>query len=107
MEREIVQLRRQLASQQSGSPTTLQTPSISIPSVKTESPNVYQSPSTHEQYMGSQEAVASLLDLRSGHDGAAYLRNTNGQAAMFRRIDDVALTLDRVRDLFNLYVNTF
>jgi len=103
MEREIVLLRRQLASQQQGSPATLQAPSISAPSVKAESPSMYQSPSTHDQYIGSQEAVASLLDLRSGHDGAAYLRNSNGQAALFRRIDDVSLTIDRARELFNMY----
>ncbi|KAI9872723.1 MAG: hypothetical protein M1830_001260 [Pleopsidium flavum] len=100
MEREIVQLRRQLANQQQVSPTTLQTPSISVPSVKAESPSMYQSPSTHDQYIGSQEAVASLLDLRSGYDGAAYLRNSNSQAVLFRRIDDVSLTIDRVRELF-------
>lgn len=106
MEREIVQLRRQLANQQQRSPTNNHTPSISVTSVKGESPTMYQSPSAHDQYRGSQEAVASLLDLRSGHDGAAYLRNTNGQAAMLWRIEDVSLTQDRVRELFNQYENT-
>ncbi len=106
MEREIVQLRRQLAHQQQCSPTIHHTPSISVPSLKAESPSMYHSPSAHEQCRGSQEAVASLLDLRSGHDGAAaYLRSTNGQAAMFWRIEDVSLTQDRVRELFNQYEN--
>lgn len=103
MEREIIQLRRQLANQQSYSSTAQHTPAISVTSIKAESPIMYHSPSAHDQYLGSQEAVASLLDLRSGHDGAAYLRNSNGQAAMYRKIGDVSLTYDRVRELFHLY----
>lgn len=104
MEREIVQLRRQLASQQQGNATAQHTPSIVATPVKAESPHLYQSPSTHEQFLGSsQEAVASLLDLRSGNDGAAFLRNANGQAASYRRIEDISLTHDRVQELFNQY----
>ena len=103
MEREIIQLRRQIASQQQSSPIAQHTPAISVTTVTAESPSMYQTPSAHEQYRGSQEAVASLLDLRSGNDGAAYLRNTNGQAAMTWRIEEVSLTQDRVRELFNQY----
>lgn len=48
--------------------------------------------------MGSQEAVASLLDLRSGFDGSGYLRNGH----QFKRIEDVMIVPERVSELFNL-----
>lgn len=62
---------------------------------------VYQTPSgmSADQYMGSHEAVASLLDLRSGFDGSSYLRNGNQQ---FKRIEDVIVVNERVTELFNL-----
>lgn len=49
--------------------------------------------------MGSQEAVASLLDLRSGFDGSNYMRNGNHQ---FKRIEDVIVVPEKVTELFNL-----
>lgn len=52
-----------------------------------------------DQYMGSQEAVASLLDLRSGYDGSNYMRNGNQQ---FKRIEDVMVVPEKVTELFNL-----
>lgn len=50
--------------------------------------------------MGSQEAVASLMDLRSGLEGGSFLRSPNAQILPSRRIDDVVLLYDRIRDLF-------
>lgn len=50
--------------------------------------------------MGSQEAVASLMDLRSGIEGGSYLRSPNSQILPSRRIEDVVLLYDRIRDLF-------
>lgn len=52
-----------------------------------------------DQYMGSHEAVASLLDLRSGFDGSSYMRNGN----QLKRIEDVIIAPDRVTELFNLF----
>lgn len=64
------------------------------------SPAVYQTPSamSADQYMGSQEAVASLLDLRSGFDGTNFMRN-GGQ---IRRIEDVMVVPEKVAELFNM-----
>lgn len=64
------------------------------------SPAVYQTPSamSADQYMGSQEAVASLLDLRSGFDGTNFMRN-GGQ---IRRIEDVMVAPEKVAELFNM-----
>lgn len=50
--------------------------------------------------MGSEEAVASLMDLRSGLEGGSFLRSPNAQLLLTRRIGDVALTHDRVQELF-------
>lgn len=55
--------------------------------------------------MGSHEAVASLLDLRSGFDNSSYLRNSDGQIVMPKRIEDVSVTHDRVAEVFNQYVS--
>ena len=54
--------------------------------------------------MGSQEAVASLLDLRSGLDGGSYLRSPNGQMIPPRRLENVVVINDRVQELFRQYV---
>ena len=57
-----------------------------------------------DQYMGSEEAVASLMDLRSGLEGGSFLRSPNAQLLLNRRIGDVMLTHDRVQELFQQYV---
>ena len=54
--------------------------------------------------MGSQEAVSTLMDLRSGLEGGSFLRSPNGQILPSRRLEDVLLNHDRVRDLFQQYV---
>jgi hypothetical protein len=105
MEREILELRKQIAtgpvpgmSQQQQQLTAGQlTPKQESSQV---SPAVYQTPSamSADQYMGSQEAVASLLDLRSGFDGANYMRS-GGQ---IKRIEDVMVVPEKVAELFNL-----
>lgn len=57
-----------------------------------------------DQYMGSEEAVASLMDLRSGLEGGSFLRSPNAQMLLTRRIGDIILTHDRVQELFQQYV---
>ena len=57
-----------------------------------------------DQYMGSEEAVASLMDLRSGLEGGSFLKSPNAQLLLTRRIGDIALTHDRVEELFQQYV---
>ena len=100
MEREIVELRTKLASQNS-SPTTPSIPTLISTSA---SPSISQLPSTLDQYMGSQEAVSTLMDLRSGLEGGSFMRSPNGQILPSRRLEDIVLTHDRVRDLFQQYV---
>ncbi|KAF3387168.1 Regulatory protein LEU3 [Penicillium rolfsii] len=109
MEREIIELRKQIATANSGPSTYPQQPQLAAGQVtpKQESSHVspagvYQTPSalSTDQYMGSQEAVASLLDLRSGFDGSNYMRNGNHQ---FKRIEDVMVVSEKVTELFNLF----
>ncbi|KAJ6079454.1 hypothetical protein N7467_009207 [Penicillium canescens] len=105
MEREILQLRKQIATGQPVSSLPQQPLAAGQITPKQESnrvsPAVYQTPSamSADQYMGSQEAVASLLDLRSGFDGANYLRN-GGQV---KRIEDVMVVPEKMVELFNLF----
>ena len=54
-----------------------------------------------DQYMGSHEAVTSLLDLKSGVDG--FMRSPGGKPA--KRIEDVILTPQQVQELYDMYVS--
>lgn len=103
MEREIVELRKQLASQQTSPPITAG-PSIKDSLSTSASPTISQLPAHMDQYMGSEEAVASLMDLRSGLEGGSFLRSPNAQLLLTRRIGDVILSHDRVQELFQQYV---
>lgn len=67
------------------------------------SPILSQLPPTLDQYMGSQEAVASLMDLRSGIEGGSFMRSPSGQVHPSRRIEGLILISDRVRDLYQQY----
>ncbi|KAG2411862.1 hypothetical protein HFD88_009418 [Aspergillus terreus] len=112
MEREIIELRKQIASVQANGGVLPQQPPIpsSMPTAqhtpKQEasnqvSPAVYNTPSmSSDHYMGSHEAVASLLDLRSGFDGSNYMRNGSHH---FKRIEDVIVVPERVTELFDLF----
>lgn len=97
MEREIVELRKQIASVNAAN-ASLQS---QVNAGKANGTGLYQTPSgmSTDQFMGSHEAVASLLDLRSGFDGSNYMRNGGHQ---FKRIEDVLIATDRVTELFNL-----
>ena len=102
MEREIVELRRQLGLQQASSPAT--GPSIKASLSTSASPTMSHLPAHMDQYMGSEEAVASLMDLRSGLEGGSFLRSPNAQLLLTRRIGDIGLAHDRVQELFQQYV---
>jgi hypothetical protein len=97
MEREIADLKRQLA-QQSGSVR---------PKGFTTTNNVYPGASAYastvpiDQWNGSHEAVAGLLDLRSGVDSSTgYTRSPSGPLAISKRIEDVVVSNERVAELF-------
>ena len=102
MEREIVELRRQLGLQQASPSTT--GPTIKASLSTSASPTMSHLPTHMDQYMGSEEAVASLMDLRSGLEGGSFLRSPNAQLLLTRRIGDIALPHDRVQELFQQYV---
>lgn len=111
MEREIIELRKQIANVQANATTSMpqQPPSIQSsqhtpkqePSSHVSPAGVYHTPSgmSADQYMGSHEAVASLLDLRSGFDSSNYMRNGSHN---FKRIEDVVVVPERVTELFDL-----
>jgi hypothetical protein len=112
MEREIIELRKQIATGGAVPPAHQQQQQIPLGQLtpKQESSQVSpagvyqtQTPSalSTDQYMGSQEAVASLLDLRSGFDSSNYMRNGGPQV---KRIEDVIVVPERATELFNLYV---
>lgn len=105
MEKEIVDLRRQLAANQEASPMATG-PTIKASLSDSASPTLSNLPPhlpPHmDHFMGSEEAVASLMDLRSGLCGS-FLRSP--QLPPTRRIGDVVLTQDRANELFQQYVN--
>lgn len=107
MEREIIELRKKIAT---NGPTSTNHSQQPLPagqltpkqeSSQVSPAGVYQTPSamSTDQYIGSQEAVASLLDLRSGFDGSNYLRNGNQQ---LKRLEDVIIVPEKVAELFNM-----
>jgi pantothenate kinase type III len=106
MEREIMELRKQIAGGQTVPGMSQQQQALTggqlTPKQESNqvSPAVYQTPSamSADQYMGSQEAVASLLDLRSGFDSTNFMRN----GAQIKRIEDVMVVPEKVSELFNL-----
>src|SRR5271156_4496658 len=75
MEKEIIELRKQVSQQKS----VLHNGNTSSPSI----PN----PMGFDQWNGPHEAVAGLLDLKSGLDGM--------KGCVFKRIEDVTLTHDQ------------
>lgn len=108
MENEIVDLRRQLASQQS-SPTAATAPTFKPSKSASTSPilsNLPQHVPPHiDQFMGSEEAIAGLMDMRYGPEGGPYRRSPNGRLLPTRQIGNVTLTHDQVQELFQQYVS--
>lgn len=99
MEREIVELRMQLSSQQA-SPTN-PNPPIKTSASSTASPTIPYMQSSMDQYIGSQqEAVASLMELRSGVDSGAFISHSNGSNFPPRRLETLVLPPEGIRDLF-------
>ena len=98
MEREIIELRRQLATQQSASATNA--PVIKPEPSSPGTPSVPPLQSTVSQYLGNQDAVASLLDLRAGLEGGSYTRSPSGQVIFPRRLGQAELSQARVIELF-------
>lgn len=96
MEKELAELRAQVLSQQS-SPT--------VPQIKTEpSPALsHMGAPPFDTFMGSEEAVASLMDLASGQEGGSFMKSPNARLLMTKRLGDVVLKQDQVDELFHMY----
>ncbi|KAL8883067.1 MAG: hypothetical protein Q9192_007470 [Flavoplaca navasiana] len=105
MEKEIHELRRQLATQQS-SPTAL-SPSIKAPPSEAASPRISTIPSQLEQYITSEQAVNSLLHLRSGTGGLSKERSPNGHIRQPRRLEGITLTVEQIDHLFERFFTLF
>lgn len=108
MEREIAELRKQVANVQENAPSSIpqQQPLRRAQLAPRADPThvsaagAYHTPSVMSaDQMGSHEAVVSLLDLRSGFDGSNHMRNGNHQ---FKRIEDVIVSNERAAELFEL-----
>lgn len=95
MEREIEDLKRQLAKYQ---------PPTSIPQIKTEIGTELSNIPQMDTFMGSEEAVASLMDLASGQEGGSFMRSPNARLLMSRRLGDVVITTEQMHELFQMCV---
>ena len=92
MEREIIELRRQLASSHSLAGPTDQP-----------SPDIFQHSHPHQSSMlDSDEAVASLLDLKQGLDGSGnYLKPPHVPVSPMRTLGPITISEERVLELFD------
>ena len=91
MEKEIADLKRQLTRQKVANTNNTRTGSSG-----------YASTVPIDQWNGSHEAVAGLLDLRSGVDSSTGLpRSPSGQLLTGKRIEHVFVSNDRVTELFH------
>lgn len=101
MEREIAELKRQLVQQSAGAQLKGPPPSISLyPGA-----SGYASTVPLDQWNGSHEAVAGLLDLRSGVDSSTgYVRSPSGPSAASKRIEGVVVSNEGVAELFQRWV---
>ena len=98
MEREIADLKRRLG-QQTHNP---QASSSSIADKGISLPGGYANNMSADQWNGSRDAVAGLLDLRSGLDSSSgYMRSPNDRASTSKRLEDIVVPNDRVVELFN------
>jgi hypothetical protein len=88
MEEELVELRRKLAAQQSPDDG-------SMPLAKRNGVGIASTPSVIQDHSESQDAIASLIDLRMGVDGI--------KEARARKLEDIFLSGDRLQELFDMY----
>ncbi|KAI4172684.1 MAG: hypothetical protein LQ343_003424 [Gyalolechia ehrenbergii] len=105
MEKEIQELRRQLANQQSSPVAPM--PSVKAPTSDAASPKISSVPSQLDQFINSEQAVNSLLDLRSGLDGASHPRSLNGYVRPSRRLEGITLSQEQIQDLFHRFFAFF
>jgi hypothetical protein len=96
MEREIEELRRENVALKSGSHSAI---SGSTPSLNAfNSPILRQAVPPQPQFMASDEAVASLLDLKQG--SGAFMQSSNTRPAVTKQLGSVGLTDERIAQLF-------
>ena len=110
MEREIEELKGRLAAYATPNRLPLQTSGDIIPNIKTETIKTEQiggglnAAPVMDAFMGSEEAVASLMDIASGQEGGSFLKSPHGRLLITRRIGDVTLSQDQVDHLFQRQV---
>ena len=98
MEREIAELRAQLASQQASPKNT--GPTIKAPS-ETNGAAPYCITPQHDTESGA--AVASLMELATGAEAGSFMRSPNAQLLFSKRLGDVSLSTDQVQELFRIF----
>ncbi len=105
MERELIELRRQLGSGGQNSPESSHPPPLRAPSGPVETPSAQHVPLRHDHYMGSEDVITSLLDLKQGLNGGGYVEHIHGPAPGTRTLESVAVSGDRIVNLFHQYVH--
>lgn len=118
MERELLELRKQIANanaaanaqqyiSQQQSPSNHGSQPITM--AFNAAPRVAHANSTTiptDDFLRPHEAVASLLDLRSGLDSSAFLRSPGRHMIMHKTIGDASISPDKITELFNRFVDT-
>jgi hypothetical protein len=100
MENEIMWLRRQLEEKQASDAASDREPARQPQASRGFTPSARGiAASPLDQYMGSHEAVSSLLDLKTGGD---FLKSPDPRAKPPQRLEDVVLMPDQIQELFQM-----
>lgn len=102
MEKEITELRAQLAGYQA-SPTSA-APILKSPA-DTNGGALYHMPQSPDTESGA--AVASLMELAAGAEAGIYRPNPNAQLLLNKRLGDVSLSTDQVQELFRIFFESY
>jgi hypothetical protein len=102
IERQLNELRRQLETSSRSSPDCGRPRAVSVPNATAAATDDRCARASLAENTASEEAVASLLDLRQRVDvGAYFIKNAAGPATEARQLETVTLSGDRIQELFN------
>ena len=97
MEKEIMELRAQLASTSQQSSPVASAPTIKTPKEEERHHNLY----SINQDTESGVAVASLMDLANGASAGSFMKSPDAHLLFSRRLGSVSLNRDQIQDLFH------
>lgn len=102
MEREITELRNQVATLTQQAHPAAAPPSIQTSNESLTLPSLNMSPLGNSD-PDSGAAVASLMDLATGGEAGSFMRSPSAILLFSRRLGDVTIGQDQIQSLFQMY----